>query len=131
MEGSTQYHNRLRCNMLAGSSVSRKQTALPLPSSISLPSSLSVATMYSSSSSSSSPGNPSRLKNAQRKNSFKLSLFMVSAGAPRNHVRKYTSGSDTFALQSAKSSRLRSCEGAGGCLASDWRCCRYKRCAAM
>jgi hypothetical protein len=58
-----------------------KHTALPFPSSISLPSSLCVAAMYSSSSSSSSPGNPSRLKNAQRKKSFKLSLFIVSAGA--------------------------------------------------
>ena len=75
MEGFTQYHNRLRCNMLAGSSVSRKHTALPLPSSISLPSSLSVATTYSSSSSSSFSRQPTSVEKCPEKELLQVVSF--------------------------------------------------------
>ena len=117
----TKYQTRLRCNIETLSKVKRKHTAFPLPSSTVLSNSFPVALTYPSKSSSSSPGGPLRLKNAHKKNSFKLSLLISSIGAPKNHFRRYVTGSEMFSLHSWKSS-ARSCRvGAGGCTASRCR----------
>lgn len=119
------YHTKLRCNMPTRSSVVRKHFASPVPSSKGLPSSFSVADTYSSNSSLSSPGGPPRLKKAQRKNSFTFSLLISDKGAPKNHFRKYASGSAMLSLQSWKSSFRSSRVGAGGWTASRWRYTLY------
>lgn len=81
----TIYQAKLRCSMSIGSSVRRRLSALPLPGSNFLPTKVSYAATYSSNSSSSSPASPPRLKNAHCINSFTLSCFISSCGAPRNH----------------------------------------------
>lgn len=117
----TKYQIKLRCIICTLSSVNRKHTASPLPYWISRPRSLSVICRYSSNSSSSSPGGPPLLKKAHKKNSFKLSLWISSSGAPRNHFRRYSSGSPIYLLHNLKSSLRSAREGGGGWIASRWR----------